>query len=192
MHEKKVGNIAYSCLRGKPFWNKETEWDEDAQGKLFYRLLQHASGCSEVKTAYGGTTPSGWADESVKALFVDECSMVARAQWSQADFRLKQAKRKLTQIFGGIGLVTCGDLLQLPPVGKASVCDPPPENSDKVTENQDAEAQEEEREAKKKNKKGGRTTGQGRARRSRPLADFPNRGDFAAEQACYWSLGRDS
>ena len=68
-----------------------------------------------------------------KTLFVDECSMVGRPQWLQTDVRLKQAKFKNKQdhrTFGGMALLTTGDLLQLPPVGKASVCDPPPENQE--------------------------------------------------------------
>ena len=68
------------------------------------------------------------------ALFVDESSMVARAQWFQADLRLKQAKREFARRFGGVAMVTTGDLLQLPPVQRDSVCDPRPEKSNrKVT-----------------------------------------------------------
>ena len=62
----------------------------------------------------------------VKVLFVDECSMVACVQWFQADLRCKQAKREFVKLFGGMALAALGDLLQLPPVKRASVCDPKP------------------------------------------------------------------
>ena len=74
--------------------------------------------------------------DAVKVLFVDECSMVARAQWYQADLRLKQAKREFIRRFGGIGIVTTGDLLQLPPVRRSSVCDPMPEKSSEAPTDQ--------------------------------------------------------
>ena len=84
--------------------------------------------------------------DAVKVLFVDECSMVVRAQWYQADLRLKQAKREFIRRFGGMDIVTTGDLLQLPPVKRASVCDPMPEKSSEApTDEADTENNQKKR-----------------------------------------------
>ena len=84
----------------------------------------------------------------VKVVFVDESSMVACVQWFQSDLRLKQAKREFEKPFGGVGLVGFGDPLQLPPVKRASVCDPKPAGTSRGVK--DAAGVEQPKGAKKK------------------------------------------
>ena len=53
------------------------------------------------------------------ACFLDEISMTPPEQIHQASMRMSQAKRRLDTPFGGLGVVVCGDFLQLPPIEKA-------------------------------------------------------------------------
>jgi len=73
----------------------------------------------------------------VRVLFIDECANVACVQWFQTDLRLKQAKKKMTKRYGDMGMVKTGDLLQLPPVRRASVCDPKPVGRKREAEGSD-------------------------------------------------------
>ena len=76
--------------------------------------------------------------------------MVARSQWFQADLRLKQAKNMMGQIFGGVAMMAFGDLLQLPPVQRDSVCDPLPEKNTKKSDKTPAEEDVEDEKPDKK------------------------------------------
>jgi hypothetical protein len=55
-------------------------------------------------------------------------------------------------MFGGVALVSSGDLLQLPTVSKASVCDPPPGSSKEVAAKETEGNQEAEDETTTKKK----------------------------------------
>ncbi len=44
--------------------------------------------------------------------------MISSDQFLQCDVRLRQAKMKPSQPFGGLAMNICGDFLQLPPVDK--------------------------------------------------------------------------
>ena len=51
----------------------------------------------------------------VHALIIDEFSMVSSDMWCRIDQRLQHFKRKVGVPFGGLHLLVCGDLYQLPP-----------------------------------------------------------------------------
>ena len=55
-----------------------------------------------------------WKNKSIE--FIDEISMHAPEQLHQGDMRKRAAKRKFNEYMGGVASVTCGDMLQLPPV----------------------------------------------------------------------------
>ena len=107
-------------------WQLQTVLREKNGGDTMHALLKlPMSYIGERKSLLTGETLQQFRKRfnEVNTLFVDECSMVARAQWYQADLRLKQAKREFVRKFGGTSIVITGDLLQLPSVKKASVCD---------------------------------------------------------------------
>ena len=51
--------------------------------------------------------------------------MVAPGQLLQANVRVQQATRNAARVFGGIGTVLSGDFLQLPPIERGSLAQPP-------------------------------------------------------------------
>lgn len=56
------------------------------------------------------------AFRNVKCVVVDEVSMLSSDNLSAIDLRLKQITQRLDEPFGGLDVVMCGDLQQLPPV----------------------------------------------------------------------------
>nr|XP_037275732.1 ATP-dependent DNA helicase PIF1-like [Rhipicephalus microplus] len=52
----------------------------------------------------------------VKCIIVDEVSMLSSDNLNAIDCRLKQITQKLDEPFGGLDVIMCGDLRQLPPV----------------------------------------------------------------------------
>ena len=67
--------------------------------------------------------------ELTRALFIVEFSMVGCEQVYQAEIRAKQAKNNYAEAWGGMAVCASGDLLQLPPVDKHSVAEPPPDRA---------------------------------------------------------------
>lgn len=55
------------------------------------------------------------------AVIIDEVSMMSLELMAQLDVRLREITYKLNEPFGGLDVIMCGDLCQLPPV-KASGC----------------------------------------------------------------------
>ena len=63
--------------------------------------------------------------DSTHAVFIDEVSMVGKAQLHQCDVRIRRAKQEPLNRFGGIATVAAGDFMQLPPVDKSPPIDLP-------------------------------------------------------------------
>lgn len=57
----------------------------------------------------------------VKAVFVDEISMLSSAILQKTNYRLQQITGIYDKPFGGVHVILCGDFRQLPPV-RASPC----------------------------------------------------------------------
>lgn len=69
----------------------------------------------------GGLGPSDLntfrvAFRRVKCVIIDEFSMMSADQLRAVDCRLRQITRRLNEPFGGLDVILCGDLRQLPPV----------------------------------------------------------------------------
>lgn len=56
------------------------------------------------------------AFRNVKCVVVEEVSMLSSDNLSTIDLRLKQITQRLDKPFGGLDVIMCGDLRQLPPV----------------------------------------------------------------------------
>ena len=54
--------------------------------------------------------------ENLSLVILDEMSMVSADLFYRANMRLKELKRNSNSDFGGVAVVLCGDLMQLPPV----------------------------------------------------------------------------
>ncbi|KAH7955402.1 hypothetical protein HPB52_000824 [Rhipicephalus sanguineus] len=69
----------------------------------------------------GGLRPSDLntfrcAFRRVKCVIIDEVRMMSADQLKLVDCRLRQITQRLTEPFGGLDVILCGDLRQLPPV----------------------------------------------------------------------------
>ena len=73
--------------------------------------------------------------------------MVPTNQYLQMDVRMRQAKMKSAEKFGGVAMNVCGDFLQLPPVDKdnsrKSLAKPLNDSFARVVEGEDGEVEAE-------------------------------------------------
>ncbi|XP_075740369.1 ATP-dependent DNA helicase PIF1-like [Rhipicephalus microplus] len=74
----------------------------------------------------GGLRPSDLntfrsAFRRVKCVIIDEVSMMFADQLKLVDCRLRQITQRLTKPFGGLDVILCGDLRQLPPVRASEI-----------------------------------------------------------------------
>ncbi|XP_077547716.1 uncharacterized protein LOC144159944 [Haemaphysalis longicornis] len=74
----------------------------------------------------GGLRPSDLntfrcAFRRVKCVIIDEVSMMSADQLRQVDCRLRQITQRLNEPFGGLDVILCGDLRQLPPVRASEI-----------------------------------------------------------------------
>lgn len=61
------------------------------------------------------------AFRNVKCVIIDEVSMMSSDQLSAVDWRLRQITENVDQPFGGLDVILCGDLRQLPPVRASEI-----------------------------------------------------------------------
>jgi ATP-dependent DNA helicase PIF1 len=72
--------------------------------------------------------------QDIVCLIIDECSMLSQADLAWVDRRCRQARPEAaSQPFGGLTVVLCGDLGQLPPVGGRTMWAPNPRRSDDIS-----------------------------------------------------------
>ncbi|XP_037568189.2 uncharacterized protein LOC119449071 [Dermacentor silvarum] len=74
----------------------------------------------------GGLSPSDLntfrvAFRRVKCVIIDEVSMISADQLRAVDCRLRQITQRLNEPFGGLDVILCGDLRQLPPVRASEI-----------------------------------------------------------------------
>nr|XP_037278724.1 ATP-dependent DNA helicase PIF1-like [Rhipicephalus microplus] len=74
----------------------------------------------------GGLRPSNLntfrcAFRRVKCVITDEVSMMSADQLKLVDCGLRQITQRLTRTFGGLNVIFCGDLRQLPPVRASEI-----------------------------------------------------------------------
>ena len=55
----------------------------------------------------------------LKWLIIDEISLVGNKMYNFINWRLQQIKDRHDTPFGGVNVICCGDLSQLPPIGTA-------------------------------------------------------------------------
>jgi PIF1-like helicase len=58
----------------------------------------------------------------LKVLFIDEVQQVNADLWSYLDCFLRIARNRMNEPFGGLWVIACGDVLQLPPIFKMELC----------------------------------------------------------------------